>query len=292
MTLGADPSHTRDPHLLALFPTTSDPAAPMSVRGRYLDPESGVLQEAADSAPERPLIYANFVTSLDGRIALGDTEEGSHVPRALTTRADWRLFQELQAHADCFITHGAYLRALAAGRLSDILQVGLRQDSADLLAWRHGRGLTRQPAVVIASRSLDFVLPDSLGQHDQSVVVVTSSDAPEARVRHLREESGVNVMVADTPGPVGASLLVEAVRALGCSRAYLEAGPTVLGAMLRERYLGRLYLTLGHRLLGGDAFHTLVNGAPLQGCGELSLEQLYLLTGENGQFFARFRPRP
>lgn len=255
-----------------------------------------MLEEAALRAGEQPLVYANFVTSLDGRIALGAAEGDSHVPRALTTPTDWRLFQELQAHADCFITHGAYLRALAAGRLSNILQVGLRADGADLLAWRDQRGLTRQPAVVIASHTLDFVLPKSLTEHGQSVVVVTSSDAPQARKRRLEEEDGVQVMTAQQNGPVGASDLLEAVRALGCSRAYLEAGPTVLGSMLRGGHLGCLYLTLGHRLLGGDAFHTLVNGPPLgQDSGSLRMEQLYLLAaakGHDGQFFARFRPGP
>ena len=277
--------------VLPLYPRTSS-AAPRSVRGLYLDPQLPLLAAAAARGGERPLIYANFVSSLDGRIALGGDEAQAHVPRTLTTPADWRLFQELQAHADCFITHGGYLRSLAAGRLSDILQVGLRKESADLLAWRHAQGLTRQPAVIVVSHSLDFVLPPSLAQHGQRVAVVTTRDASTQRIERLRTQ-GIEVIVAAEPRQVGGRALMDVVHRLGCRRAYLEAGPTVLGAMLREGLLGRLYLTLGHRLLGGDAFHTLLNGSPLGGEGALRLEQLYLLSEDgdrDGQFFASFSP--
>jgi hypothetical protein len=61
-----------------------------------------------------PCVYSNYVMSLDGRIALGCPHPG--VPKAITSDADWRLYQELAAQADVLLTSGRYLREWAEGR--------------------------------------------------------------------------------------------------------------------------------------------------------------------------------
>ena len=266
--------------------------AMLPLEGLYLDREADRL--AATAGGTAPLVYANFVTSLDGRIALGADEAASHVPKSLATAADWRLFQELQAHADGFITHGAYLRALAAGRLGDILQVGLRRDAADLLAWRRARGPVRQPAVIVASASLDFTLPTSLREHGQRVVVVTSAAASATSVNRLRD-TGVDVRVTGDGGSVAAQSLVRVAAELGCRRVYLQSGPVVLEAMLRAGLLRRLYLTISTLLMGGEAFHSLLRGPGIGGAGRLALDRLYHLAGDGdaaGQLFGSFSPHP
>ena len=56
---------------------------------------------------ERPFIYANFVQSLDGRIAIAHpTRKGLKVPENVANDRDWRLFQELAAQADLIISSG------------------------------------------------------------------------------------------------------------------------------------------------------------------------------------------
>jgi riboflavin biosynthesis pyrimidine reductase len=112
---------------------------------------------------EAPFVYGNFVSSLDGRIALVDASSGvSYLPEGLTNPNDFRLFLELQAQADCLITRGGYMRAIAAGRPDDILQVRTGKENRDLAAWRRAQGLSGQPAVVIASANLDFPMPESV----------------------------------------------------------------------------------------------------------------------------------
>jgi riboflavin biosynthesis pyrimidine reductase len=261
------------------------------VRGLYLDSQRSLLKPPAGI--ERPLVYANFVTSLDGRIAVGATEADTHVPPSMTTRADWRLFQELQAHADAVITHGAYLRALAHGRLGNILQVGTRADAADLLDWRHAHGMHAQPAVIIASRTLDFELPASLEQHQQRLIILTTEQASTKRVEALRE-AGIPVSVTSGSGHVPARDLVNAAASLGCRKVYLQSGPVVLGDMLRSGLLARLYLTISAQLIGGNAFHSLVTGDTLGLHGALQMESLHLLAGDEGipaQLFGAFSCR-
>ncbi|RME52690.1 MAG: pyrimidine reductase, partial [Caldilineae bacterium] len=76
----------------------------------------------ASRHPGRPFVYANFVVSLDGRIAVPAADgQGLIVPKQIANERDWRLYQELAAQADLIISSGRYLRDWAAGRAQEIL---------------------------------------------------------------------------------------------------------------------------------------------------------------------------
>jgi hypothetical protein len=67
----------------------------------------------------------------------------------------------------------------------------------------------------------------------------------------------------------------------------------MLETMMRDGVLSRLYVTLTHRLLGGESFRSMIEGPPLQGAGRLKLTALYLESSSSngiGQFFAQFDP--
>ncbi len=245
-------------------------------------------------SPAAPFVYASFVGSLDGRIALRDPQAGtSHLPVEITSEADFRLFLELQAQADCLVTHGGYLRDLAAGRLDDVLQIGTQDAGRDLGHWRAENGLSPQPAVVIASASLDFPIPDSLARASQRVLIATGRQAPPDRVEALRAR-GYPVIVAGDGAWVEGAPLVRALGALDFRSLYLLAGPRMLATMLRDGVLSRLYLTVAHRLLGGESFHTMTAGPGLGNAGRLRLSSLHYDTAApdgTGQWFARFEPQ-
>lgn len=269
--------------LLELYPHP----ATRPLRGAYL---AHRLHE--QGSREWPFIYGNFVSSLDGRIALREFGGESRLPAALGSEADFRLLLELHAQADCLITHGGYLRAIAHGRLDDILQVGTIAGHEDLAEWRCAEGLSAQPAVCIASASLEFELPPSLERHGQAVFVATGEQADAARVREL-EQRGVEVVRAGAGAAVEGAALARVLAQRGLRSAFLLAGPRMLETMLRDRVLARLYVTLTHQLLGGERFHTLIEGEELHGAGRLQLRALHLdrdsLDG-SGQMFALFEP--
>ena len=280
------PGETPPPAHREVMQLHPPPAHPRRLEGLYLNER---MPPPAAGVPA--MVYANFVTSLDGRVAVTNSQGASRLPDGLTNPRDWRLFQELQAHADCLVTHGGYLRAFACGRLGNVLQTGLATGSEDIARWREAHVAAAQPAVAIVSASLDLPIPDSLRIHRQPVHVLTTAGAGDDR-REALERAGYDVVVTG-PGPwVRARGAVEALAARGYRRLYLQTGPRMLESALRDRVLARLYLTIGHRVVGGDRFETMVRGDETLGvAGRLRLGTLYLDEAQDldcGQLFARF----
>ncbi|RYU63288.1 riboflavin biosynthesis protein RibD [Methylolobus aquaticus] len=270
--------------LLRLFPS---PAECVPLQGLYLDLALHQLGTPAD-----PFVYANFLCSLDGRIALEDATGQTYLPKTLTTPDDFRLFLELAAQSDCLITHGGYLRSLAEGRLGNILQIGLVEPHRDLLAWRVANGLPPQPDVVVASASLDFPMPDSLAHHGQRCCIATGAGADSGRIAAWQAK-GYEVLVTGTGETVEGAALIRALGQRGYRRPYLIAGPHMLDTMLRDGCLVRLFQTTTHQLLGGQAFRTLLPGPELGSAGHLKLVSMYYDDSSpegTGQVFAQFRP--
>lgn len=269
--------------LLQLYPP---PGARRSLRGLYLQHELHTRGRAG-----KPFIYANFVASLDGRIALkGDKEEDSRVPEILTTQADWCLFQELQAQADCFVTHGGYLRALAAGRLDDILHFAANEDNQYLLDWRANNGLQAQPGVAVLSASLNFPPPPGIKQRGQRFHIITTERAERIKIRAWQSK-GYDVRMIGSDALVQARPLQRLLGELGYTSVYLEAGPTLLESMLRDSVLDRLYLTQSHALLGANGMHSLIAADLGRNASSLQLSSLCLEPRSEhgcGQVFACF----
>ena len=211
----------------------------------------------------QPFVYSNFITSLDGRIAQRDPRTGRRgVPPAIANDRDWRLFMELVAQADALLVSDRLLRAMAAGRhtaLIDLEADGLE----DLVQWRRERGLLRQPMLVTVSRDLDIPAPDLAQRYTRDILVVTPDEAPERRVKEL-ERGGVEVARAGAGPYVSAEGLVSILAERGLTSVYSLAGPRMLHTLVAGGQLHRLYLTVAHKLLGGEDFDTLVRGPALE----------------------------
>jgi riboflavin biosynthesis pyrimidine reductase len=268
-------------NLLRLYPQPGEESA---ITGLYLAHQVHKLGSAGS-----PFVYANFLSSLDGRIALEDVSQNtSYIPKHLTTASDFRLFMELHAQADCLITHGGYMRALYEGHLGNILQV---RDN-DLVEWRRHNGLKPQPTVIIASASLNFPMHKSLHEHAQKVYIATGSNADPDRIRHWHD-LGYPILIAGEGRMVHGAPLIHALSGLGYQSIYLIAGPQMLDTMVREKQLSRLYLTITHQLIGGKDFRTLLTGSTLGPEGNLILESMYYdpySPPGSGQFFMQFSP--
>lgn len=266
------------PHLLQLFPPGS--AQPLPLNGLYLQHCLHRL-----GTPEHPLVYSNYVVSLDGRIALDYPHAGhTGVPRSITSSVDWRLYQELAAQADVLLTSGRYMRDLAAGKAQAELPVS--RNFQDLIEWRRKQGLEEQPAVVILSRSLDLPLK-LLKETERTVYVATGVEADKRKIAAIAE-TGVHVLLAGDHDEAHGCQLIEELGEKGYRSIYSIAGPGLLDTLLRTGKVDRLYLTQVHTLLGGQCYDTLLEGQMLEPAARFELEELYFDQGDEnrqGQMF-------
>ncbi|MCB9422284.1 MAG: dihydrofolate reductase family protein [Ardenticatenaceae bacterium] len=210
---------------------------------------------------KQPFVYANFVVSLDGRIAIPHPSgQGLTVPKAIVNERDWRLFQELAAQADLIISSGRYLRDWADGRAQEILQTDDPR-FADLRRWREEQDLKPQPDIAIISGSLDFPIPDVLTSNGRHAIIFTSANPDPKRVAEIEAQAGQVFIVGEEA--VDGQQMVHKMGELGYQTVYSAAGPRILHMLLTGGVLDRLYLTHASRILGGSPFASVVEGGVL-----------------------------
>ncbi len=220
-------------------------------------------------------IYSNFITSLDGRIAIPHLSgSGLTVPHQIANPRDWRLVQELTVQADLLITSGRYLREFAQGRGQKILRVYDDPQFADLKEWRINSGLNPWPDLAIISSRLDFPIPEGLTRENRSVIVVTTKRADQARVKEMESQGGKVISAGEDH--VDGKRMVEGLSKLGYQKVYSTSGPKVLHLLLEADVLDRLYLTFAHRILGGQPFSSIVEGPLFDPTLDFELRTLYL----------------
>ncbi len=264
---------TSSPALFPLYPTVSSERVALS--GLYLH------ASLPAGSPQVPWLYGNFVMSLDGRISL-DAGGGCRIPGSVANPRDWQLFQELAARADCLITSGRYLRDLAAGNAQDILPLG--SDFPELQQWRQAQGKPPQPDVAVLSSALDFVLPPVLRDQGRRIWLLPT---PRTPARNLAEQraAGAEVAAYASHERVSGVEIREALGAKGYQRIYTVAGPQVARTLMADGSLDSLFLTVRHRVLGGQqgAFETIAEGAALAPPADFRLMWLYLDLADRGE---------
>ncbi len=268
--------------LLQLFPQSAES---LELKNLYLYRHSWFKTNT-----KQPIVAANFLSSLDGRIAISpDGKSNAELPKSLTSQEDFRLFLELHAQADCLITHAGYMRSLSEEKLGNILQIPTGRDHEDLSNWRELQGLSPQPAVVIASSSLDFRMHPSLKENNQQVFIATGQNADANKVKYWQNE-GYEVLTTGKSTLVEGKALIDALNAKSYKHFYLIAGPKMLHTMIDDKQLTNIYLTHAQQLLGGNMFSTVLDGDVLN-TPILGLQSLYYdKSSENGhgQFFSHY----
>ena len=258
------------------------------LQGLYLDERFAPPAERSQS-----FVYANYISSLDGRISLPDPQKLRRaVPPAIANARDWRLFQELAASADAVLVSGRYVRDLERGVAARSFPVSDKPEYADLLQWRRAQGLSAQPAVVIVSASLELPPLRALAESDRSVYVATGETADPRKVASLLSE-GIRVLEAGSGTRVEGARLIEALARESHRNIAMIGGGEMLNALLVDDVLDRLYLTLACRMLGGASFDTLLTGPELERAPGFKLKALhYDAEGPDGsgveQLFAIF----
>jgi len=219
-------------------------------------------------------LYANFITSLDGRVAVPSGDKGQQkVPEALANPRDWRLLSELAAPADALLVSDRYVRELAAGKTQTRLP--LEADTAeDIREYRHFLGLPPRPDLVVVSERLDLPLEAVLTSDRRRVLVLTGAVQAHSEPG-WRPSPQVEVITAGDRWVEGRRLAA-ALADRGLQLVYSLAGPAVLHTLLEAGVLRRLYLTTVLRMLGGRKSASLAQGQGLLEPYDFRLRALYL----------------
>jgi riboflavin biosynthesis pyrimidine reductase len=211
----------------------------------------------------RPRVYANFVASLDGVVALpGKGESGQVVSGG--SEADRFVMGLLRASADAVLVGAGTFRK-ADG---DLWQAeAIYPAGAALFAnLRQRLGLRRQPLLVVvtASGAIDPAQPAL-----RDALIVTSP-AGAARLRSALPADAplrAQLRVIDAQ-PIGGRAVIDLLRGDGLEVILTEGGPSLFSELLAERLVDEVFLTTSPRLFGrwpDDQRKSLIAGRDLGG---------------------------
>ena len=203
--------------------------------------------------------YANFVSSVDGVVALPGGVESGHVISG-TNEADRFVMALLRACADAVVIGaGTFRQTPGASWHAADAYPALADLFADL---RKQLGLRPQPLLVVvtASGNIDAARPAA-----QDALIATTR-AGEKRLNGTLPASA-RIVVLD-PHVVPLVSLFGLLRSEGLGRLLAEGGPTLLGELVKPGLIDELFLTLSPRLFGrgpSDGKKALIDGVELDG---------------------------
>jgi riboflavin biosynthesis pyrimidine reductase len=211
---------------------------------------------------DTPLLFANFVSSIDGVVAIPSVDASPSVISG-HSEGDRFVMGLLRASADVVLVGASTVRAEPEHRWTP--EFVYPQASSDFARLREVLGLGREPrlAVVTAGGNLDPSIPALEG----SLIVTTRAGAQRVEGDL---PSGAELLVAGGGDHVDLTAVVTELRGRGHERVLSEGGPTVVGQLMERGLVDELFLTISPLLLGrtrADDRPSLVEGVDLLGSG-------------------------
>jgi riboflavin biosynthesis pyrimidine reductase len=231
------------------------PTPEVDTRGGDLPPALAERYEGKlviDLQPDRPTIVANFVSSIDGVVALGRSEANSGGGEISGfSDSDRFMMSLLRATADVVVVGAGTLRV---GRHHVWTAAHLQPALADAFAdWRSELWLTPQPTTIVVTGTGNLDATHSgLNQPDVPVIVVTTKAGAE-RLSVLPFSPNVRIEAVGEGAQVPAGALLEVIRGTGARLAVCEGGPHLFGEILRARLVDELFLTVAPQVIGREA---------------------------------------
>ncbi len=234
--------------LETLYAAERGPALP-------LPPELAALYGQLEFPPHpgRPYVIGNFVSSLDGVVALNTpgTKTGGGEISGFNEH-DRMVMGLLRAIADAVIVGAGTLRSVPNHRWTALYiyppLVRVYQQLRDSL------GITKPPlnVIVTAQGAVNLALP--VFQSGEVPVLIVTTPAGAEQLRKQAIPSWVQISVADGEGAVSARAVLEATERLrDCNLILTEGGPKLMSSFFAERRLDELFLTLAPQVVGRDS---------------------------------------
>jgi riboflavin biosynthesis pyrimidine reductase len=240
--------------LESLWQAPEPPTIPVDRRGGLLPPAlasryAGEL--IVDLLEDRPTIVANFVSSLDGVVAL-DASEGNTGGGEISgfSDADRFMMALLRALADVVVIGAGTMRV---GRrhvwTAGHLQPALGTAFAD---WRSELWLAPQPSLIVVTASGNLDPSHTALNIPEVPVIIATTPAGAAKLAGMPLAAHVQVAAVGVDRRVPAGAILEVIRTTGARLALCEGGPHLFGELLRARLVDELFLTMAPQVLGRD----------------------------------------
>lgn len=234
--------------LETLYASERGQAAPLPLELAALYGRLAIPPHAA-----RPYVIGNFVSTLDGVVAL-------NIPGVRSSGGEISGFNEhdrmvmglLRAIAGVVVVGAGTLRSVpnhhwTAGYICPPLAQAYQRLRTDL-------GLTGPPlTVIVTSRGeLDLSLPVFQSGEAPTLIVTTSAGA--SQLEKQVPPPSIQISVVDGVGAIRAAAILEAVsRTRACDLILTEGGPTLMSDFMAEGLLDELFLTLAPQVAGRDS---------------------------------------
>ena len=217
-------------------------------------------------APDRPTLLVNFVSTLDGIVALGPGEERGGGVISGNFEPDRFVMALLRAIADVVLMGAGTIAGTSSPNWTP---EHLQPDHAEAFArWRRDLGLAPHPTTVIVTGSGDVPL-GRRGVDDPTLPVIFVTTAAGAqRLRDLQLPPHVGIDVVGTGVTISPSELSTFLGRFGGQVILCEGGPHLLGDLVAADVVDELFLTIAPEVLGrGNGRLGLVEGIGLAPAG-------------------------
>jgi riboflavin biosynthesis pyrimidine reductase len=188
------------------------------------------------------VVYANFVTSLDGIVALPEVPRSSALISG-GDPADRFVVALLRACADAVVIGAGTLRAHAGPWTAENAYPDAAERFVEL---RRRLGMKREPTLVVVTGSGRL---DGATSKLRGAIVATTAQAAERAMGYAGEEAEV-VAVGQTE-PLDVREVLTMLLERGHRKILTEGGPKLMGQLLRAKTVDELFLTVSPIVTGG-----------------------------------------
>lgn len=238
---------------LAPLATLYDAAAgdaislPPPLASRY-----GTFRIPAHAGADRPHVIGNFVTTLDGVVALNEPGYQSGGAISGFNQHDRLVMGLLRAAADAVVVGAGTLRSVPDHRWTAAYIYPALAEAYQALRASLDKPQPPLNVIVTARGALDLSLP-VFQSGDVPVLIVTTS----AGLRQIPADqlpAWVRAVAAGEGSEVSARAVLERIRQVQPSQVVLvEGGPRLMGDFFADHSLDELFLTLAPQVAGRDA---------------------------------------
>jgi riboflavin biosynthesis pyrimidine reductase len=201
--------------------------------------------------PGPPYIIGNFVTTLDGVVALNEPGHASGGDISGFNQHDQMVMGLLRAIADAVIVGAGTLRSVPQHRWTAQYIYLPLTDAYQQLRTSLGKPEPPLNVIVTAHGEVSLDLP-VFQSGEVPVLLVTTAQGAE-RIRAQRLPPSMQLSSVKSAGSLSARAILEAVnRVRQCEVILVEGGPQLMGDFFAEQSLDELFLTLAPQIAGRD----------------------------------------